>query len=585
LINSFVNANTFNNSVNLSVCGKLTYKEFLDVKDFGAIGNGIVDDYTAIQNAIDAAGLVGAKVIIPTGTYNVSTTLIIPAGVIIQGEGRGTTSTNTPYSGSVIRNTSINLTISITGQNAGMRDLVVYDTDNAGAAGGIEILADGVTIESVILERILIFGFTDGIALKLESKNAGGISYCSFYDIRIRHAKTGILIKEDTTSFVNSNSFFHGAISGGGFDYCLHVLGGNNNVFNAIVIEPYTSIYGHLVVESGEIYGNKIRIEGDNQPETTPLIEFKSGASGSTLTGHYSGGLTINMGDNFIDLKSGKSLGYKNSNNNLFLNSCFNGIASNSIPYWEVSGTGITIESLSAEILPGYQVVKLTIPAGIDGYLRPSAKYLPSILLPAKYDRVNFGAYIKTDKPNAITTLCNAPAGVTTGLYHPGDSLWHMVGMTSLVNRLSSYNPKFHITNSNSSTALEIYITTPTLNFGNTYTELEAKSITSAGGIITGTLTTSMVSVPTDPSGFLTLLKTGNVFEVNGTDTIIRINYLTSNIFPKGTIITLLFNDANANVVNGDYIQLVKAFISTANGSLTLISLGNGAWREINRNS
>jgi len=61
-------------------------------------------------------------------------------------------------------------------------------------------------------------------------------------------------------------------------------------------------------------------------------------------------------------------------------------------------------------------VVKLTVPAGIDGYLRPLAKYLPSFLLPVKYDRVNFGAFIKTDKPNAIKTICSASAGITTGL-------------------------------------------------------------------------------------------------------------------------------------------------------------------------
>ena len=55
-------------------------------------------------------------------------------------------------------------------------------------------------------------------------------------------------------------------------------------------------------------------------------------------------------------------------------------------------------------------MVKLTVPAGIDGYLRPLDKYLPSFLLPVKYDRVNFGAYIKTDKHNAITTICSSTA-------------------------------------------------------------------------------------------------------------------------------------------------------------------------------
>lgn len=554
------------------------------VDDFGAVGDGITDDYIAVQSAIDTAGLTGGKVTIPYGIYNISQTLLIPAGVMIEGEGRGATSLETPYNGTIIKNSSTQVAIRIVGQNSGLKDLVVYDTDNEGSAGGVEIVADGILIESVVLERVLIFGFTDGPALKLEAKNSGGISYCSFYDLRIRYGQTGVLLKQDTTSFVNSNSFFHGVISGDGFDYCLRVLGGNNNVFETFVMEAYSTNYGHLVIEYGQIIGNNIRIEGVHQSADIPLIKLNSGTYGTEISGRVTGGLTIDDGDNYVDLKSDKSIDFKNSHYNLFLNSCFNGIEGHTIPYWEISATGITVESLSPEILPGYQVAKLTIPAGINGYLRPSTKYLPSILLPEKYDKVNFGAYIKTNKPNAVTTICRAPAGMVTGAYHPGDSEWHMIGMRTLVDRTTSYEPKFHIVNSNSLTPLEIYITTPTLVFGVTIVELEAAPISEAGGIITGTLTTSMSSISTVVSGFLVLPKSGNVFEVSGTNTTVRINHETAKHFPKGTIITLLFNDANANVINSAYINLINSFTSTANSSLTLISIGNGTWRELNRN-
>jgi len=87
-----------------------------------------------------------------------------------------------------------------------------------------------------------------------------------------------------------------------------------------------------------------------------------------------------------------------------------------------------------------------------------------------------------------------------------------MIGMTSIVNRTASYNPKFHIRNSSSQTALEVYITTPTLNFGKTSVKLEVKTITGAGGIITGTLTTSMVSISTNVTCFLVLPKNRKCF-------------------------------------------------------------------------
>jgi polygalacturonase len=43
-----------------------------NVKDFGAIGNGVVDDRASVQKAIDACGNAGGDVFFPMGTYLVS---------------------------------------------------------------------------------------------------------------------------------------------------------------------------------------------------------------------------------------------------------------------------------------------------------------------------------------------------------------------------------------------------------------------------------------------------------------------------------------------------------------------------------
>ena len=462
--------------------------------------------------------------------------------------------------------------------------MVIYDTDNAGSAGGIEIIADGTILESIIFENVLISGFTDGSALKLEAKNSGGVTYCSFYDVRIRHAKIGIQIVEDGTSFTNSNSFYHGAISGGGFDYVLLVQGGNNNVFNATVLEPYTSTYGHVVVEAGQIIGNEIRIEGASQPTDTPLIQFDSGTSQSRLSGLYSGGLTIDQGDNFINLKSGKSLDYKYASDNLFVNAALLGVESNSIPFWEVS-SGVTVESEPYTILQDQNTLKITVPAGQSSYLRPSTTYLPESLSPEVYDTVNFGAYIKASQADLVTTTCKAPAGIATGIFHPGDDEWHMIGMTSLVDKTTSYDPKFIIDNTSGTSSVVIYLTTPTLTFGIQPNNLNAAPLSTKGGIITGTVTNGMISVDTVPTGFLTLPKEGNLFEINGTNTIARINHSGADKFPKGTVITLLFNNAGTGVSNSAYINLIAGFSSIVNGSLTLVSNGNGTWREVNRNT
>lgn len=61
----------FVNAVPTTVCSKL--EEVISVKDFGAIGNGVVDDTGAFINALAAAG--GNTVYVPSGSYKITGTL------------------------------------------------------------------------------------------------------------------------------------------------------------------------------------------------------------------------------------------------------------------------------------------------------------------------------------------------------------------------------------------------------------------------------------------------------------------------------------------------------------------------------
>lgn len=57
-----------------------------NVKDFGAVGDGIVDDTQSFESAINAAAA-GSAVYIPAGTYLISSTLEIGKGIVLKGEG------------------------------------------------------------------------------------------------------------------------------------------------------------------------------------------------------------------------------------------------------------------------------------------------------------------------------------------------------------------------------------------------------------------------------------------------------------------------------------------------------------------
>lgn len=98
----------------------LTAKVF-NVLSYGATGDGTTDDTSAIQaalNAAEAAG--GGTVFLPKGTYQISTALKLPSGVVLQGAGRATWLR-------AAANISIVTNKTVTGDTRStIRDLVLY---------------------------------------------------------------------------------------------------------------------------------------------------------------------------------------------------------------------------------------------------------------------------------------------------------------------------------------------------------------------------------------------------------------------------------------------------------------------------
>ncbi len=64
---------------------------YVNVKDFGAEGNGVNDDSQAIQEAIDSIAKTGGTVFIPAGVYRMANGVKVPVGVSIEGTTYATT--------------------------------------------------------------------------------------------------------------------------------------------------------------------------------------------------------------------------------------------------------------------------------------------------------------------------------------------------------------------------------------------------------------------------------------------------------------------------------------------------------------
>jgi len=537
--------------------GKAGCSDFgICVKDFGAIGDNTTDDTNAFQNALNAAEMDGNRVIVPAGNYKITQTLVVPKGVMLVGEGTGASALGTPFNGAAIRYAGTGAAVEFPNDNSGMRDMLVYDQNQGSQnADGIHILADGEGVESLRFFNVLIHFFIGGTALKLDAINGG------------------------------SNVWHHGVVSGGGFDYCLRVTGGNNNQFYGTIFEPFQSTQGHIIVEEGEIQCYEIRIEAQTQPSTIPVVQFESGTRNSFMNGLFAHGQVLDKGDNHIAFRAQKATFYADSQRNLFENANFYGFENDALPYWDIQedgGSGTIAAVLAAELTPENKVLKLTVPAGVTTHLEQSVLQIPVLGDLPLYEQVHFGFFVKTNQAGLVFLRNNAPAGVVSSAIHPGDNEWHFIGMTALTNTTTTMDARLSIANTTGS-PVDVFISCPTMNFGNQIPDIAPKPISSAGGILTGTLTTGMVEfMPT--TNFIVLPQEANTFVFTGTQTVTRINDSGADRFPKGTVITLLFNDAGMGVSNTVFIALKSGFTSTANSSLMLISNGNGTWREVMRN-
>lgn len=130
------------------------FGELLNVKDFGATGDGSTNDATAVQAAIDAAA--GRPIYFPAGTYRIDTALVydttgdgIVAGLKMIGEGRNKTYIDNRTGGILIKATSGNSAADYQ-ENVILSQFTITNTTNSTTTTGIQFTGvRGGKIENV----------------------------------------------------------------------------------------------------------------------------------------------------------------------------------------------------------------------------------------------------------------------------------------------------------------------------------------------------------------------------------------------------------------------------------------------------
>ena len=574
----------------------------IDVTNFGAIADFSTDNTTAFQNAIDSAAMIGAIVHIPAGNYVLKGQLTVPGGVVLEGESVGGDyhKFSNVVRGSCIIYEGVEYVAEFRGFFSGAKNLYFYNGSSAGskAAGGFKLVAEDGTFSTGYntFSNLYFFNFFEGTCFQIAATNNSTIAHVLVEDILFRFPETGMHVLAETGSTIQHITLHNGKI-GGGSRYSFRNQGGTNiNAYGTTFEGIGCGSVGHLVVESGNIniYGFRIEStdsEGRCDESEVIIAHFYPNTQGSYIRGLTGDGRVVDEGENYLDA-NGNNTERRPSNSNELENAAFRGVTDGQIPYWKWQGTPSTINSLAPAFENNHQVLQFTIPAGQIVQLSPEQ-------LPATLHRqlAAFGAYIKCASPNVAFCrmqqyeLNSNNCTTRQSVFHTGDNQWQYIGLTTTINSNSCLpSPVYTFDNSANATAATVALTTPSFVYGHTRPTLLSKPILNSGGRLDGTLTTGMVTFPivVDSRLELTLPPDGNTFYLTGTAGIHRLNndVTLGTRFPKGTVLTLLFESAGVTVRNWAYINLrgTANYTSTVGSSLTLVALDHGVWREIGRN-
>lgn len=163
--------------------------QYVSVKDFGAVGDGVTDDTVAIQNAVDAVSANGGGVVnLLTATYKVTASITLPTKVILNGTQRDS---------SVISATHEDQIIVLTGDACGLHNLTLTRVTTS---KGYELVdGHGIATTTVIgypsFDNVFVENCNRGISITTDS---GGMYGGQLSNIQFKNCYYGFYKKGNT---------------------------------------------------------------------------------------------------------------------------------------------------------------------------------------------------------------------------------------------------------------------------------------------------------------------------------------------------------------------------------------------------
>jgi len=181
------------------------FADSANVKDFGAIGNGVANDTAAIQAAINYMNTTysGGIVFVPAGNYYVPGGLTLKGGVELVGEGRGSTTIQAQTVDVTV------ITFDATSNYAALRNLFIVGYTNAAATTNAVSVANSV---AVIMKDCNIWGgasavYTEGVDGYMENCFVAGWAFAC---VSSRGSNWYVRCKFDTAGVAVTHSVYQG---------------------------------------------------------------------------------------------------------------------------------------------------------------------------------------------------------------------------------------------------------------------------------------------------------------------------------------------------------------------------------------
>jgi parallel beta-helix repeat protein len=324
-------------AVNASKKLKVMIKNDYDVKLFGAKGNGIADDTIAIQNTINAVKPTGGKVLVPKGRYLISSSLIVPSYLTLDGVGEKSeifTQTNTLTL--IITETNAEKVVvrnlKVSGNGTGSQPANTIDAPNVTNAGcGIVFIG----VNKGLIENCIVDN-CGGNGLNGNNGIAGvyltyGSHDCIVTKNRVTNCRNGINednffcpASKDAQNNLYSQNYIDGCRFGIATDCYLNAKGCqiiNNNIRNcmytAIDVNKTSQVLikGNWIEGNGNtqqvgVYSTAINIYGNSDGSVNPqncIVE------GNMLINNYYHGIKITNNSYYISVLNNQILGGSNT--------------------------------------------------------------------------------------------------------------------------------------------------------------------------------------------------------------------------------------------------------------------------------